>query len=54
MKKKLACIDNTGTKFKKINCSTFNEDGVICFVDAAVDWADGEKKKMNSCKVENC
>jgi hypothetical protein len=26
---------------------TFDDDGVIRFVDAAADWADGQNKKMN-------
>ena len=35
-------------------CLTFNDDGVIRFVYATADRADGEKEKMNGRGKENC
>jgi hypothetical protein len=35
-------------------CLTFNDDGVIRFIDATADRADGEKEKMNGRGKENC
>jgi hypothetical protein len=30
---------------------TFDDDGIVCLIDAAPDWADG-KKKMNGREEE--
>lgn len=32
---------------------TFDDDGIVRLVNAAADWADGEKEKMNGGKVED-
>ena len=41
-------------KFNLKNGLTFDDDGIFRMIDAAADWADGEKKKMNGRQGENC
>lgn len=39
---------------RKINGQTFDDDGIICSINATADWADETQEKMNDSKGENC
>jgi hypothetical protein len=38
----------------KLNSRTFNDDGIVRLINAAVGRADGEQEKMKSSKEETC